>query len=80
MNYPVAPLGRAAKRVHSGMLPEFYDSVVRVDPSPTTEEWYYSAINPENGSNSVVAIIEIVYDSALKDRVLSARRMDLTVI
>lgn len=79
MSVPVPPLGRQAKRVYSGMLPEFFDSVIRVDPDPVTEQWIYSAIDPQTGSNVVSAIIEIIYDNTAKDRVLSAKRIDNTI-
>lgn len=67
--------GRSAERVYSGMLPPFFDRVVVSYPSATTEEYTYSALNPDTGTHQITAIIEISYTDNTKDFISMIQRL-----
>lgn len=66
---------RRADRVYSGLLPPFFDRITVTYPSNITEEYTYSALNPDSGAHQITAIIEVSYTDSTKDLISTIQRL-----
>jgi hypothetical protein len=67
---------RRSNRVHFSLLPAVFDAVRVIYSDDVTEAYVYT-LKDGKGDDVIVGIIEIIYTSSTKDRLLSARRVPL---